>query len=181
MIAFDAYVSQFITNAMPHNAFMDLFFSFFALQGVFAYIWVLPVLFIFLYEEIRSHIFMARMSVTLVVNYILLSALKLFVARPRPFLYAETALINAQLTRACPTDFSFPSGHATIAVGIAVVMAHTDKKRRVLYYALAGLICLSRIYLQCHFVGDVVIGALLGYFIGLGVCMKIKVKKKKNS
>ena len=176
MIAFDAHISQFITNAMPHNAFMDLFFSFFALQGVFAYIWVLPVLSIFLYEEIQNRIFIVRIGVTVVTNYALLTALKLFVARPRPILYAETALINAQLSRACPTDFSFPSGHATLAVGIAVVMAQTDKKRRVLYYVLAGLICLSRIYLQCHFVGDVIIGALLGYFVGFGVCRSVKLK-----
>jgi len=176
MIAFDVYLSQMIAGAIPHNAFMDTFFSFFALRGSLAYVWALPVLYLFAYEEIPHHIFIWRMSITVLVNYILFTILKLIVASPRPLFQAGTTIIHAQLSRACPTDFSFPSGHATLAVGVAVVMAQTDKKRRVLYYISAFLICLSRIYLQCHFVSDVAAGALLGYVVGLGVCKIIKGK-----
>ena len=117
------------------------------------------------------------MSVTVLLNYVLFTVLKLIFARPRPFLQFGTSIINAPLSNACPTDFSFPSGHATIAVGVAVVLAQTDKKRRVFYYVLAFLICLSRIYLQCHYLSDVVFGALLGYGIALGVIKSINLKK----
>ncbi|MCR4329367.1 MAG: phosphatase PAP2 family protein [Candidatus Roizmanbacteria bacterium] len=180
MVAFDMSISQLITSAMPHNTFMDMFFSLFALRGALAYLWALPVLFVFTYEEVHHHMFIVRMSIVTVTNYALFTLLKILIARPRPFLQAGTVLFNKQLSLACPTDFSFPSGHATIAVGVAVVMAQTDKKRRMLYYVLAFLICLSRIYLQCHYVGDVISGAILGYVVAIIVCKYVRVPKKKK-
>jgi undecaprenyl-diphosphatase len=65
----------------------------------------------------------------------------------------------------CPTDFSFPSGHAATAFAAATVLTFFDKKRRFFYYLIAFLIAYSRIYLGCHYFLDVFIGAILGSLI----------------
>jgi len=63
----------------------------------------------------------------------------------------------------CPSDFSFPSGHAATAFASAAILSFFDKKRRGGYYLIAFLIALSRVYLFCHFFFDVVAGGLIGW------------------
>jgi undecaprenyl-diphosphatase len=56
--------------------------------------------------------------------------LKNFFQRLRP----QFTNHNQQLTiSSCPTDFSFPSGHAATAFAAATVLAYFDKKRRFFY------------------------------------------------
>ena len=72
------------------------------------------------------------------------------------------------------TDFSFPSGHATIAViffGLIIYFFKDSIRsvmwRRIYIYtcALAALlICVSRLYLNVHWFSDVLAGATLGVF-----------------
>lgn len=81
--------------------------------------------------------------------------------RPRP--YVEFNFINVSNT--CPSDFAFPSAHATAAFAAASVLTYFDKKRRLFYYLIAVLISYSRIYLGCHYLLDVAGGALLGWLI----------------
>lgn len=70
------------------------------------------------------------------------------------------------------TDFSFPSGHATIAVAFYGYLAYIlikllkDRYKRliiILTVLMAGLIGFSRLYLGVHYVSDV----LAGYLVGL--------------
>lgn len=59
---------------------------------------------------------------------------------------------------------SFPSGHTTTAFAAFGFLAYLLKGRvsQILCFGAAGLAGFSRIYLQQHFVRDVVAGALLG-------------------
>lgn len=59
-------------------------------------------------------------------------------------------------------QFSFFSGHATVAFALSAVLASTTKNvyLKVFYYALAVLTCLSRIYHNQHWLSDVVTGAI---------------------
>jgi undecaprenyl-diphosphatase len=62
---------------------------------------------------------------------------------------------------------SFPSGHAMVIFAItALVAPYLKGWRKVLPWALAAAVCLSRAYLGAHFPLDVVAGAGLGIFIG---------------
>lgn len=59
---------------------------------------------------------------------------------------------------------SFPSGHTATAFALARVLARRYPDRSRLFYALAGLVGLSRVYLNRHYPGDVAAGALVGLY-----------------
>ena len=65
---------------------------------------------------------------------------------------------------------SFPSGHSVTAFAIAFVLSRTYPRYAFLFYGLAGLVALSRVYLAKHFPSDVVAGAAIGLLAGWIVC-----------
>jgi undecaprenyl-diphosphatase len=71
-------------------------------------------------------------------------------------------------------DFSFPSGHATVAVIFFGLIAYFFKDeirsvawRRIYFSACAlaaAVVCFSRLYLNAHWLSDVLVGVTLGIF-----------------
>jgi undecaprenyl-diphosphatase len=109
--------------------------------------------------------------VTLIVTAAIVFVVKLATARVRPC----AALPGVHALFGAPTDFSFPSGHAAGAfafaafVGtIALTGARTPLRVSAVLatFALAASIALSRVYLGCHFPGDVLAGAITGAVVG---------------
>ncbi len=93
---------------------------------------------------------------------LLTHALKLVFARPRP--QVDEMLVSM------PADFSFPSAHTAQAVAFTLACAIVFTKDFTgaevyglwaLLAAVAGLVGYSRIYLQVHYISDVVAGAIL--------------------
>jgi len=91
---------------------------------------------------------------------ILFSVLKLVFHRPRP----ELAYVHLD-------TYSFPSGHAAGSAGIYAILFYLAARRismsrKVLlafsYVALVGLIGFSRLYLEVHYLSDVLAGITLG-------------------
>ncbi len=65
-----------------------------------------------------------------------------------------------------PLTTSFPSGHATSAACLGIVLAEGDRLWGA--YALVGaVVATSRVYVRIHHASDVVGGALLGVGLGL--------------
>lgn len=111
-------------------------------------------------------------------GYLLEIALKELVQRPRP--------TNALITE---TSYSFPSGHATIAIiffTLLIYLFNKEIKNKTTRYIFIGvnialilLIGLSRIYLNVHWLTDVLGGYALG-LIWISILIKtIKPKKTK--
>jgi len=102
---------------------------------------------------------------------------KLWVARPRPDLYAMSFASPLPM----PADWSFPSAHsmqaAALATALFLILTRQRSEWRVsltavlamLLAALVGLVGLSRIYLQVHFPSDVLAGLLAGTFWVFGL------------
>ena len=91
-------------------------------------------------------------------------AAKTFVQRARP---AETLHDVILRGNSAAHGLSFPSGHAMVIFAIATLVAPYFKGWwKVLPWALAAAVCLSRVYLGAHFPLDVAAGAGLGVFIG---------------
>ena len=88
--------------------------------------------------------------------------IKLFVQRPRPF----HALENVRLLLGEKDGFSFPSGHATTSFCLATAIAMRYPKLRYPIFIVAIIIALSRPYVGVHYPSDILVGAILGIFIG---------------
>jgi undecaprenyl-diphosphatase len=97
---------------------------------------------------------------------ILVQAVKHLVGRPRPRLVEKGIETFAGPTLASGFD-SFPSGHSITAFSMAVILSGAYPRWRVLFYSLAALIALSRVYLGAHFPSDVFAGAVLGVAVGM--------------
>ena len=89
---------------------------------------------------------------------------KTFVQRGRP---AETVPDVILRGNSAAHGLSFPSGHAMVIFAItALVTPYLKGWLKVLPWALAAAVCLSRAYLGAHYPLDVVAGAGLGILIG---------------
>ncbi|MBW3537347.1 MAG: phosphatase PAP2 family protein, partial [Actinobacteria bacterium] len=65
-----------------------------------------------------------------------------------------------------PLTSSFPSGHATSGFMAAALLSDGDEKVAPLYYGLATVIAVSRVYVKIHHASDVAAGAALGMVLG---------------
>ena len=90
--------------------------------------------------------------------------LKTVFDRPRPFAQDLWSGLGS-----LPSSGAMPSGHAATAVAGAVALGMLVPRARPAAYALALLVCTSRVYLGVHFAGDVLAGALLGASTAAGV------------
>jgi len=113
-------------------------------------------------SEKKSHWFFLPVMLAGGISWVLVEQIiKPLVGRLRP-----TAEMGAIIVGNRNNDYSFPSGHATIAWAMAVVLSNKEPKLRWAFYILAFFISLSRIYLGKHYPGDVLAGGLLGWSIG---------------
>jgi membrane-associated phospholipid phosphatase len=99
-------------------------------------------------------------SWTFVIAGVFEFSLKHLVGRPRPDAAAMSMLpIGPSYT---PNFDSFPSGHATSVFAVACAFAYFYPRLRWPLYLLAMCIALGRLYLDRHYVSDVLAGALIG-------------------
>ena len=88
--------------------------------------------------------------------------LKNLVARPRPY----TRLPELTMLMPCPSDASFPSGHACASFAAAGSLWWSMDRKwnavRIPALVLAILIALSRLYVGVHYPTDVITGTAVG-------------------
>jgi undecaprenyl-diphosphatase len=85
-------------------------------------------------------------------------ALKPLFDRPRPFeVDASISVIDAR-----PLTRSFPSGHAAMAAAYALAGSRMLPGSAWVWWPLAGIIAVSRIYIGVHWPTDAIGGAMIG-------------------
>ena len=93
---------------------------------------------------------------TLAANY----AVKLAVDRERP------APGDAEPLVPLPGSSSFPSSHAAMSTAAAIALTRAAPDLAPVWWAAAGLMCASRVYVGAHHTSDVVAGVAVGAVVG---------------
>lgn len=172
---FDSQISAQINNLLPHNHFFDIFFNFLSSKIGSVGIWVtiLFVLLLFVKKIDKKKLFVYLLVISLITAG-LTQLIKHTVKRNRP----EKTYSYSNVSNTCneTRSYSFPSGHASSALAAAATFAYFDKKRKYFYFLVAGLIGISRIYLQCHYLLDLITGGLLGILTSFIFLLKLNRK-----
>lgn len=153
----DKTLSTIIFN-LPSNALSILFFRFLSFEGFFMIVWFMLGLiayFKIINKGKKPHFFIELFLAILLLHIVINPLLKPILKRPRPFVVTENnqfpkekpifvryfqipQLTNTKPPRTVsyPSDYSFPSGHATIATAIAVLLLLRDKKENTYTFCL---------------------------------------------
>ncbi len=119
---------------------------------------------LFLYEEKKNR-FIPVLFMSFITALIVTYFLKFMIMRPRPFgiVPFDFSLFGIVLTF---VDYSFPSTHAAIAFSVLPVLDKEFRKLKWFWIFFSCVVAISRIYLNQHFLSDVIAGSMLGYMIG---------------
>ena len=139
--------------------------------------WIMTIIVLFIFGGKMGK----KTAIVLVLAFIVLIpigyAAKDIVQRERPSI-PESDLILDQ-----DSDYSYPSGHATIVsagAAIALSLFRDSKRKLAISLALtaeAALVCISRVYVGGHYPLDVVGGILLGVgvsFLFIGATRQVE-------
>jgi undecaprenyl-diphosphatase len=108
---------------------------------------------------------------------VLAKVIKDLVVRHRPDVLLNDVIIRDEFG----AGKAFVSGHAVIAVGIAMVAhPYLGRRGRMVVWTLAALVCFARVYVGAHLPLDVVGGAALGVAIGGVILLIVGVPNKKK-
>jgi undecaprenyl-diphosphatase len=149
-------------NHLPHTPLTNSFMYFVTMIMNGGFGWVLGLMLAALIDRKRNRQALLQVIpplwiATMTVEY----PIKYYFRRRRPFV----DVIQAIAVGKKPGTFSFPSGHSAAAFAGAWLLQRHYPRLAPLWYAIAGLVGFSRIYLGAHYPGDVLSGALSGTVI----------------
>lgn len=131
-------------------------------------VWILLCLLLLIPKSTRR--FAVVLGAGLIVVTILGEGLiKHLVMRPRPFITFDREIFIKS-----PEGYSFPSGHTASSMTVLGIFYLRMKKYLFPITLLAIGISFSRLYLQVHYLTDVLGGTILGFVVAYGVdaCFK---------
>jgi len=121
---------------------------------------------LFLWQEHKRK-WILPLWVTLFISIISSFLLKISIQRLRPFQQGITSLIPVLESASFEIwNYSFPSFQAMMAFAAIPILNKEFPKFKKFWIIFAGLVGFSRIYFGLHFFSDVLVGGLIGYFIG---------------
>jgi membrane-associated phospholipid phosphatase len=102
---------------------------------------------------------------------------KFFFGRYRPRMFLDEQLYGFQFFQLKAKLTSFPSGHASTIVALMLALYFISPKYRVIYFAIAFVIVISRVLVCHHYLTDVVFGSYIAVVIT--VCLKHLLEKNE--
>jgi undecaprenyl-diphosphatase len=163
VIEFDEATSSFVYNS--HSNLINYFMIVLSTYGR-EIVWAAVIVFMSIFTGWKGK----KIAIIIVISFLIIMPLntlfKYLFERPRPSIQVQELGILPK------NDSGYPSGHASIVSGGAVILLILFRKEKELLFSLilaaeAALVCISRIYVGDHFLFDVVGGILLGVGISL--------------
>lgn len=150
-------------------------------------VWLLAILIIpLLYLTDKKRFFrnFALLFAVLLATGVIGKIVKHFIDRPRPLkemaglIEAHQATIHVlgQQLR----EYSFPSGHTLSVFSAATFLSFLFKRYSPLFFSLALLTGISRVYVGAHFPLDVLGGAFIGISVTWVICYFVRKYDPKN-
>ncbi|WP_432663772.1 phosphatase PAP2 family protein [Wukongibacter baidiensis] len=154
--AIDKCVIDFFSTVQ--NEALIKIMSFFSFAGSDGLIWMVLICLLLISKKYRKIGCIAACAFLL--SRITVDILKPLIGRPRPF--QELSYLKINLPR--PTDYSFPSGHATSSFAtVCVLLNKIDSSfYKTLLILLAFFTSFSRLYLLFHYPSDILAGIIFG-------------------
>jgi undecaprenyl-diphosphatase len=120
---------------------------------------------------------LALAVVILITDQVSSHIIKELVGRLRPC----HELDGVRLLVGCGGGKSFPSSHAANNFAAAVVLSFFYKQYKWIFFTIASMVALSRVYIGVHYPLDIIGGAIIGTIFGLIVILITKLILKKIS
>ena len=150
------------------NNFLNIIMEFVSNIGSI-FVVMIFITIVFMWETKRreyiSPLWLSFISAT-VISFLL----KAIIARPRPFFAEGIPLVSA-------LGYSFPSAHVAVVFSVLPIINKEFPRFKWYWLIFSVVVALSRVYLQVHYLSDVIAGALLGY--GIGYAFLILEKRRK--
>ena len=164
-------------NHLPHNRVSNGFFYFltFIFNGGGAWYGLLAAAALVAGKLDRSVIRTAVVPLA-VSTAIVEFPVKAFFRRRRPFIDIVRAIVVGKK----PGTWSFPSGHSASAFAGAWLLRQCFPSLSPMFYALAGLVAFSRIYLGDHYPGDVLTGSVAGHVLAQALHWLLGGRKRRR-
>jgi undecaprenyl-diphosphatase len=164
----------FLYNLSHHSQTFDKTVIFFAVYFPFLVIILAGIFLLFHHDVFKAEnpfqVFLQKkreillVFFTAIIAYLSASILKIFIHVPRP--YDAFPQVHSLFSE---SGYSFPSGHATLFMALAVSIFITHKKAGYVFMLFALIIGIARVIGGVHFpidiLGGFVLGALVAYFM----------------
>ena len=149
-----------------HIPWLDVFFIYYTNlgDGLFAFLFALIL---YIYCKQRKLAF--DLLISFLLSGLVAQILKFSFPHARPQLYFSPQHLSFFIDDIILSgNHSFPSGHTASAFAVAAVLACYTRVQtwHIVYLMLATGVAYSRIYLSQHFLGDVLVGSLIGVLSG---------------
>lgn len=168
VIKFDELVSSVVSSY--HSHLLDNFMIVLSEYGR-EIVWVGVIILFSIFKGWKGK----KIALVIVISFLIIiplnTLLKNYFERPRPPIEGQDIRITQNITQ--KVDFAYPSGHASIVSGGALILMMMFRKGKetifsVVMMAEAILVCISRIYVGDHYLFDVIGGIMLG--AGVSLC-----------
>lgn len=141
----DNLKTPFLDKVMPYFTNLGGAMATFCILVVFSFLYIFPL---------------QKTLIALALTQIIVQFLKQHISRIRP--YEALPDVNFDHNFAL-SDYSFPSGHSATIFCIATMASWGVPWLAPVFFGIALLVAISRIYLGLHFPSDVMVGSVIGW------------------